>query len=115
MRAADRTLLAALLVGGVVLLFLVSLSIGPVRLSLGTVIEALVGGGTDVQRTIVQEIRLPRAILAVTIGAMHGLAGAALQGLLRNPLAAPSLFGAPQAAAFGAVLVIAIGFVDKLS
>ena len=115
MRAADRTLLAALLVGGVVLLFLVSLSIGPVRLSLGTVIEALVGGGTDVQRTIVQEIRLPRAILAATIGAMHGLAGAALQGLLRNPLAAPSLFGAPQAAAFGAVLVIALGVADTLS
>ena len=48
-----------------------------------------------------REIRLPRTILAVAIGAILGLSGAALQGLLRNPLASPSLFGAPQSAAFG--------------
>uniref|UniRef100_Q07LX0 Transport system permease protein n=1 Tax=Rhodopseudomonas palustris (strain BisA53) TaxID=316055 RepID=Q07LX0_RHOP5 len=114
-RGADRAVLLLVLAGGVTLLFLLSLSIGPVRLSIGSVIDALVGGGTEVQRTIVQEIRLPRAILALAIGGMHGLAGAALQGLLRNPLAAPSLFGAPQAAAFGAVLVIAIGAADALS
>ncbi|WP_430715329.1 FecCD family ABC transporter permease [Rhodopseudomonas pseudopalustris] len=96
-------------------LFLLSLSIGPVRLPIGVVVDALLGGGTDAERSIVQEIRLPRAILAVAIGAMHGLAGAALQGLLRNPLASPSLFGAPQAAAFGAVLVISAGLADALS
>jgi iron complex transport system permease protein len=46
---------------------------------------------------------------------MLGLSGAALQGLLRNPLASPSLFGAPQSAAFGAVLVIALGLADVRS
>jgi iron complex transport system permease protein len=58
---------------------------------------------------------LPRAILGLAIGAILGLSGAALQGLLRNPLASPSLFGAPQAAAFGAVLVIALGGIDVRS
>src|SRR3990172_1317022 len=64
---------------------------------------------------MVGEIRLPRAILAFLIGGSLGLAGAALQGLLRNPIAAPSLFGAPSAAAFGAVTVISLGLVDALS
>src|ERR1700724_876600 len=98
-----------------VLLVLISLGIGPVRLSPLAVIDALFGGGSDVQQVIVREIRLPRTILAVAIGAILGLSGAALQGLLRNPLASPSLFGAPQSAAFGAVLVIALGLADVRS
>ncbi len=99
----------------VVLLALISLGVGPVRMSPLKVLETLFGGGSDVYRVIVQEIRLPRTILAVAIGAILGLSGAALQGLLRNPLASPSLFGAPQAAAFGAVLVIALGLADVRS
>ena len=99
----------------VVLLALISLGIGPVRLSPVAVIDALFGGGSDVQQAIVREIRLPRMILGFAIGAILGLSGAALQGLLRNPLAAPSLFGAPQSAAFGAVLVIALGLADVRS
>ena len=99
----------------VVLMALASLGIGPVRLSPLTVTNALFGGGTDVQQTIVQEIRLPRTILALAIGAILGLSGAALQGLLRNPLASPDLFGAPQSAAFGAVLMIALGWADVRS
>jgi iron complex transport system permease protein len=110
-RLSVTVVLAAL----VVLLALISLGTGPVRLSPLTVIEALFGGGTDVQQIIVREIRLPRTILGLAIGAILGLSGAALQGLLRNPLAAPSLFGAPQSAAFGAVLVISLGLADVRS
>ena len=64
---------------------------------------------------IVREIRLPRTLLAVMIGGTLGLIGAALQGLLRNPLADASVFGAPQAAAFGAVLVLYFGWAGALS
>src|SRR6202165_6130912 len=99
----------------VVLLALISLGIGPVRLSPATVIDALFGGGSDVQQVIVREIRLPRTILGFAIGATLGLSGAALQGLLRNPLASPSLFGAPQAASAGASFVIAYGFAGATS
>src|ERR1700688_5309039 len=97
------------------LLVLLSLGIGPVRLSPLAVIDALFGGGSDVAQVIVREIRLPRTILGFAIGAMLGLSGAAMRGLLRNPLAAPELFGAPQSAAFGAVLVIALGLADVRS
>jgi iron complex transport system permease protein len=79
------------------------------------VFRGLIGQGADATNIIVREIRLPRAILSVLIGATLGLSGAALQGLLRNPLAAPSLFGAPSAAAFAAVAVIALGVTDALS
>jgi iron complex transport system permease protein len=113
--ARRRSVVMAGLVVLVALLALVSLGIGPVRLSPLTVIDALFGGGSDVQQVIVREIRLPRAILGFAIGAFLGLAGAALQGLLRNPLASPSLFGAPQSAAFGAVLVISLGLADVRS
>ena len=99
----------------VALLALISLGIGAVRLSPFAVAQALFGGGSDVAQVIVREIRLPRMILALAIGAILGLSGAALQGLLRNPLASPSLFGAPQSAAFGAVAVIALGLADVRS
>src|SRR3954463_2795908 len=99
----------------VVLLVLISLGIGAVRMSPLAVIEALFGSGGDVQQIIVREIRLPRTILGLAIGAILGLSGAALQGLLRNPLASPSLFGAPQSAALGAVLVISLGLADVRS
>src|SRR5436305_1090970 len=113
--ASRRASVLSALVVVVAALTLVSLGIGPVRLSPLTVIDALFGGGSDVAQVIVREIRLPRAILGLAIGAMLGLSGAALQGLLRNPLASPSLFGAPQSAAFGAVLVISLGLADVRS
>jgi iron complex transport system permease protein len=58
---------------------------------------------------ILAELRLPRALLAVTIGAGLGAAGAAMQGYLRNPLADPGLFGVAPGAALGAVLALYFG------
>jgi iron complex transport system permease protein len=113
--AQRRTIATIALVGLATLLALGSLGTGPVKLSPLTVLDALFGGGSDVHQIIVREIRLPRAILALAIGAILGLSGAALQGLLRNPLASPSLFGAPQSAAFGAVLMISLGLADVRS
>jgi iron complex transport system permease protein len=110
-----RIVVIAGLAALVTLLALGSLGVGPVRMTPLRVIEALFGSGSEVHQTIVREIRLPRAILGLAIGAILGLSGAALQGLLRNPLASPSLFGAPQSAAFGAVLMIALGWADVRS
>src|SRR5260221_10999250 len=113
--ARRRSGVMAALVILVVLLALVSLGTGPVRVAPVAIIDALFGGGSDVEQVIVREIRLPRMILGFAIGAILGLSGASLQGLLRNPLASPELFGAPQSAAFGAVLVIALGLADVRS
>ncbi len=112
-RHPDVRLNAALAVLVLALLTL-SLMVGPAGLSPRGVLSALMDGD-GAAGLIVREIRLPRALLAALIGATFGLSGAALQGLLRNPLAEPALFGAPQAAAAGASFVIAFGFVSATS
>jgi iron complex transport system permease protein len=66
-------------------------------------------GGPELQSVILREIRLPRTLLALLVGGTLGLCGAALQGLLRNPLAEPGLLGASSGAALGAVLVFYFG------
>lgn len=95
-------------------LFALSLMTGPAYFSPRTIAAALFSD-QGVASIIVRDIRLPRTILATLIGATFGLAGASLQGLLRNPLAEPSLFGAPQAAAAAAAAIMAFGFAGALS
>lgn len=102
------------LTGLILLLILTSLMIGPAGLSPRQALSALFTGEGPAG-IIVRDIRLPRTLLAALIGATLGLSGAALQGLLRNPLAEPALFGAPQAAAAAASFVIAFGFVSATS
>jgi iron complex transport system permease protein len=110
----DIPLIAVLACVGL-LLALASLSLGTVSLSWSQVAGGLLGTGDPADILIVRELRLPRTILAIMIGAILALAGAALQGLMRNPLAAPDVLGAPGAAAFGAVLAISTGLADALS
>jgi len=87
-----------------------SLGLGPAHLGFGRVLAALVGQGDQVAATIVWQLRLPRALLALLIGAMLGGAGAALQGYLRNPLADPGVLGTSSTAALGGVLALYYGF-----
>ena len=93
----------------VTLLFGASLLIGPAALKPGASLVALFWGQGDVVSIVMQEIRLPRAILGLAIGATLGLSGAALQGYLRNPLAEPGLLGISATASLGAVLAIYTG------
>jgi len=72
-------------------------------------------GGPALMDVILKEIRLPRTLLGVLVGGTLGLCGAALQGLLRNPLAEPGLLGASSGAAFGAVIMFYFGFAGAAS
>ncbi|MBN2905519.1 MAG: iron ABC transporter permease [Rhodobacteraceae bacterium] len=93
----------------VAVLFAASLLIGPAGLSLGDSLAALLAGRGEAAVLVMREIRLPRAILAVMVGASLGLSGAALQGYLRNPLAEPGLIGVSSSAALGAVIALQTG------
>lgn len=106
--ARYRTVLAVLglLVG---LLFMLSLTVGPAAIAFSDSIEALLSDKGDAIALIMREIRLPRALLGLMIGATLGLSGAALQGYLRNPLAEPGLIGVSASASLGAVLAIYSG------
>ena len=107
--------LIAVLSGLAIVIAAASLMIGAVPLGPGTVIGGLVGSAGPVDTLIVRELRLPRTLLAGGIGATLALAGAAMQGLMRNPLAAPDILGAPGAAALGAVIALAAGLADTVS
>jgi iron complex transport system permease protein len=89
--------------------FALSLSAGPAPIAAGDVAAALFGQGPDAAQLIVREIRLPRALLGLMIGATLGLSGAGLQGLFRNPLAEPGLIGASSMAALGGVVAMYFG------
>lgn len=90
-------------------LFAVSALAGTAPVSLGESLAALAGQGEAATRTIVWEIRLPRAAAAFAVGAALGLAGAGLQGLLQNPLAEPGVLGVSAFSALGAVVAIFFG------
>ncbi|MEM7217403.1 MAG: iron ABC transporter permease [Pseudomonadota bacterium] len=83
-----------------------ALAIGAVAIPLFSLID---GSASLLQRTLFTEIRLPRVLLAGVAGAGLGLAGAALQGLFRNPLADPGLIGVSGGAAVGAIAMIVFG------
>ena len=102
-------ILLALLGFLVALLFVLSLTVGPAAIAFGDSIKALFSGKADAIALIMREIRLPRALLGLMIGATLGLSGAALQGYLRNPLAEPGLIGVSASASLGAVLAIYSG------
>lgn len=91
-------------------LFAISALVGTAHLELGDTVSALVGQGDERVRAILWELRLPRAAAAFAVGAALGLAGAALQGLLQNPLAEPGVLGVSAFSALGAVVAIFFGF-----
>ena len=106
-----RWLLLSLLGALVAVLFAASLLIGPAHLPVGTSLRALFGAASESRAMVLvmQEIRLPRALLGLLVGAALGLSGAALQGFLRNPLAEPGLIGISGASALGAVIALQTG------
>ncbi|MBB2168913.1 iron ABC transporter permease [Gluconacetobacter aggeris] len=104
----DYPLIAAL-AGGVLVMLVLSLAWGDSAVSLPSALRDLMAGRHSVGAIIVGQLRLPRAILGVSIGAALGLCGAVMQGYLRNPLADPGLLGVSGGAALGAVLVFYTG------
>ena len=109
--ARSRTLAAglALLVALLMLMSLASLAVGARAIPLGEVVGALFdpnAGGTNA--TILRELRIPRTLLALLVGAAIGLSGAIMQGVTRNPLADPGLLGINSGAALFVVLGISL-------
>ena len=87
-----------------------SLAVGYVPVPPSSLPRALIYGGDSPAALIVRELRLPRTVLAALVGASLGLSGAALQGLLRNPLAEPAIIGISASAGLGAVIALYFGF-----
>jgi len=105
----SRRLIPALAIASL-LAVLLACSLGETPMALSKVLASLFGGGDATSQTILWSIRLPRALAAWIVGASLGLSGAAMQGLLRNPLAEPGVLGVSVTASLGAVIAIYYGF-----
>ena len=103
-----RRLLILLGVASVLAIF-AACFLGSTPMSLGRVIAALAGQGPATDTVVVWEIRLPRALAAFIVGAALGVSGAALQGLLRNPLAEPGVLGVTATSSLFATFALYYG------
>ena len=120
-RLTSRRLIVALgaLFAALILVAVLSITIGSESIPFSTIVRIISGELTgrviDVpfeQRIIIAEIRLPRVLMAMAVGAALSVAGAAYQALLRNPLADPGILGVSSGAALGAI--VATVFVESL-
>ena len=100
------TILFTLLIALCAVLFVVDIAVGSVSISLGEVCSALLGGGSDDIRSIVLDIRLVRAVVAVLAGAALSVSGLQMQVLFRNPLAGPYVLGVSAGASLGVALFL---------
>ncbi len=117
--SGDRSRLARLLIGVLVLvtaiMFCASIMTGAADASLSNVMRGVLGLNDIEQvlsvrdRIIILDIRLPRAVLGLMVGASLAVSGVVMQGLFRNPLADPGLVGVSSGASLGAVLMIVLG------
>jgi iron complex transport system permease protein len=110
----QRLLLGSAMLAALAVLLLIALGSGSYRLGPSAVAAALVAGPSPADREqlvaaqVIWGLRLPRVLAALLAGAALGLAGAVLQGLLRNPLASPFTLGISQGAALGATCAIVL-------
>ena len=104
-----ETLLMPTLIAASVLAILSACFLGSTALPADRLLAALFGGAEAGDRLVVWQIRLPRAIAAYIVGAALGISGAALQGLLRNPLAEPGVLGVSASASLMATFALYYG------
>ena len=103
----SKPLLILLLAG--FLAALLSVSIGSTSIGFGDTLRVITGSGTELQQTLILELRLPRTLSAFATGGLLAVAGALMQVLLRNPLADPYVLGLSGGAAVGALLAMLAG------
>jgi iron complex transport system permease protein len=106
---------------GLLLTLLITLTIGPVRINVLTVVKILCSGIIDIHRTwpdnfqeIILNVRLPRILLGILVGCALSVSGCSMQALFKNPMASPYVCGVASGGAFGASLVIVFNVSQSL-
>ncbi|MFD9881814.1 FecCD family ABC transporter permease [Streptomyces alboflavus] len=94
---------------------LFSLAVGARAIAPSAVLDALLHGGHSDAAEVIRELRVPRTVIGVMVGAALAVAGTALQGITRNPIADPGILGISQGASVGVVLAIAYAGVHTLT
>jgi iron complex transport system permease protein len=103
-----KTLIFVIAVVATIVTALVAVGAGSLHIPVSEVIKALFGQGTVQSQLVILNIRLPRIVAAITVGAVLAVSGAVMQCVLRNPLASASTLGVSHGAAFGAAVGIIV-------
>jgi len=106
LRTLKKVTLLSLAFGALVALGIVSLRFGSLEFTTGQIFEALLDSELSTAKTVVMNIRLPRMLLALMVGANLATSGALLQSVMRNPLADPGLTGVSTGAALTSVTIL---------
>ncbi|MCJ0979503.1 iron chelate uptake ABC transporter family permease subunit [Rhodococcus sp. ARC_M12] len=102
-------LTTALLAVALVLVMCVNIGRGDFPLSIAQVLDVLLGGGSRIERFIVMDLRLPRSLTGLLVGAALGISGAITQSISRNALASPDILGITAGSSAAAVALIVLG------
>ncbi|WP_415952300.1 FecCD family ABC transporter permease [Streptomyces sp. KLOTTS4A1] len=113
--AVRRLVLTGAAALALLLAVLLSLAVGARPIAPSAVLDALLNGGHSDAALVVRELRVPRTMIGLMVGAALAIAGTALQGITRNPIADPGILGISQGASVAVVLAIAFAGVHTLS
>ncbi|WP_405752376.1 iron ABC transporter permease [Streptomyces sp. NBC_01411] len=113
--ARRRAAWTAAAVVALLLAVLLSLAVGARAIAPSAVIDALLHGGHSNTAEVVRQLRVPRTLIGLMVGAALALAGTVLQGITRNPIADPGILGISQGASVGVVLAIAFAGIHSLT
>ncbi|WP_329039782.1 iron ABC transporter permease [Streptomyces sp. NBC_00178] len=114
-RLSRRALAMAVAVLALMLSVLLSLAVGARTIAPSAVVDALLHGGHTEAADVIRQLRLPRTLIGLMVGAALALAGTVLQGITRNPIADPGILGISQGASVAVVLAIAYAGIHTLT
>ncbi|MFJ7627034.1 FecCD family ABC transporter permease [Streptomyces sp. NPDC097595] len=101
-------LVTLLLAAATLLVFCLSIGVGDFPIGLSRVIATVLGGGEQVDRFVIMDLRMPRALAGVVVGVALGVSGAITQSVARNPLASPDILGITGGASAVAVFLVTV-------
>ncbi|MEE1744221.1 MULTISPECIES: iron ABC transporter permease [unclassified Streptomyces] len=114
-RRSRRALATAAAVAALLVAVLLSLAVGARSIPPSEVFDVLLHGGHSDNAEVIRNMRVPRTLIGLMVGAALAIAGTVLQGITRNPIADPGILGISQGASVGVVLAIAFAGVHSLT
>ncbi|MFF1894424.1 FecCD family ABC transporter permease [Streptomyces sp. NPDC058228] len=114
-RRHRRALATATAVLALLVAVLLSLAVGARTIAPSAVLDALLHGGHSDAAEVIRQLRVPRTLIGLMVGAALAIAGTVLQGITRNPIADPGILGISQGASVGVVLAIAYAGIHTLT
>ena len=107
-RTSCRIIMLSILALFMIVGFFFSLSYGSLKISYGEIIQAIIEPVNNINRQIIWNIRLPRTVTGALVGICLSIAGAILQGVMRNPLAGPNLIGVTSGGGLAAIVILIV-------